>query len=65
MEQITRPRPAAYSILEACRQLTISRTTLYRLIDDGKIRRVKLGKRALIPSSEIDRILAGDETDAA
>lgn len=54
-------RPAAYSIREACWQLGISRTTLYRLMNEGTIRRVKLGKRVLIPSSEIVRILADDE----
>lgn len=50
-------RPAAYSIPEAARQLSISRSGLYQLIDAGKVRRVKLNGRALIPASEITRLL--------
>ena len=50
--------PAALSIPEAAKRLSISRAHVYNLIDRGEIRRVKLGRRALIPVSEIERVLA-------
>lgn len=50
--------PAALSIPEAAKRLGISRGHVYNLIDRGEIRRVKLGRRALIPVSEIERLLA-------
>ena len=51
-------RRAAYPILEAAFLLGISRSGLYNLIDNGAIRRVKLGRRSLIPADEIDRLLS-------
>ena len=50
-------QPVAYTMTEACRLLGgISRTHIYKLIGDGEIRRVKLGRRSLIPASEIERL---------
>ena len=57
-------RPAAYSIAEAAAQLSVSRRHLYRLIDTGAIRRVKIGQRVVIPASEIDRLIADDSGEA-
>lgn len=52
------------TIPNTCEQLSISRSTLYQLIDDGTLRRVKVGARALIPQADIDafiaRLLDGD-----
>jgi excisionase family DNA binding protein len=52
------------SIPDVCEQLSISRSTLYQLIDDGALRRVKVGARALIPQVDVDafvaRLLDGD-----
>jgi len=48
---------AAYSPAEAAGQLSISRSTLYGLISAGQLRRVKIGRRTLIPATEIDRLL--------
>jgi excisionase family DNA binding protein len=57
MSQLT--QPVAYTMAEACELLGgISRTHLYTLIDRGDIRRVKLGRRSLIPASEIERLRA-------
>jgi excisionase family DNA binding protein len=53
------PAPAtAVSIPVACDRLGISRSLLYRLIERGQLRPVKLGARTLIPVSEIARLLA-------
>jgi excisionase family DNA binding protein len=54
----TTTRPAAYSIPQAARELSVSRSHLYTLINDGHVRRVKIGGRAVIPATEIDRLLA-------
>ena len=59
----TTTRPAAYSIPAAARELSVSRSHLYTLINDGQVRRVKIGGRAVIPASEIDRLLADGATD--
>lgn len=41
------------SIKDACRFLSIGRTTLYALLKEEKIKARKLGKRTLIPHEEI------------
>lgn len=56
---------AALTVKETARELRISRCHLYDLFGDGTIRRVKLGSKVLVPRSEIERILAGDERKAS
>jgi excisionase family DNA binding protein len=48
----------ALTIEEACQALTISRTTLYELLAEGRLRSVTAGRRRLIPLSELERLLA-------
>ncbi|BCQ09170.1 hypothetical protein JMUB5695_02609 [Mycobacterium heckeshornense] len=45
-------------IPETCLQLSVGRSTVYGLIDDGTLRRVKVGARALIPQADIDAFIA-------
>lgn len=47
----------ALPVSEAARSLSISRTTLYALIKQGRLSRVKCGKRTLIPMSSLERFL--------
>ena len=54
-------RPAGFKPAEAARQLSISRTGLYRLIHTGDIRVVKIGHRTVVPAAEIERLLAVDD----
>jgi excisionase family DNA binding protein len=54
------PPRAAYSVAETCEMLGISRSTVYRLIARRQLRRVHLGRRALIPASEITRLMELD-----
>ena len=42
----------------------MSRGTIYNLIDDGKLHRVKIGARAFIARTELERFVA-DLTEAA
>jgi len=46
----------AYPINEAAYLLGISRASIYRHADDGKIRLIHIGGRALIPETEIVRL---------
>jgi excisionase family DNA binding protein len=49
----------AVPISQAIQLLGIkSRSFLYKLMDDGSLRYVKLGKRRLVPRREIARLLA-------
>jgi excisionase family DNA binding protein len=45
-----------YTLEEASFASGISRSTLYRLIERGELRSVKLGDRRLIPVSELRRL---------
>ena len=47
-----------HRIPDACARLGIGKSTLYELRQAGKIRFVKFAGRSLIPSSEIDRLIA-------
>jgi excisionase family DNA binding protein len=47
------------SISQTIRVLGIGRTHLYSLINSGRIKALKLGRRTLISSTEIERFLSG------
>lgn len=55
--------PIAYRIEDAARALGVGRTTIYRLIRDGKLRIVKVGKRSLITASELQSFLSEGGTN--
>ncbi len=50
--------PLLHRIPDACRRLSVSRTTLYELIKAGEIRSVKIGSRSLIPEIDLQRVLS-------
>jgi|HubBroStandDraft_5_1064220.scaffolds.fasta_scaffold784417_1 excisionase family DNA binding protein len=50
----------ALSIEEAAKACGLSRATLYRLLNDGKLTTVKVGARRLVPIAAIDALLNGD-----
>jgi excisionase family DNA binding protein len=52
------PPPRLVTITDACRQLQISRTFLYRLLDRGELRSVKLGRVRRIPAGDLDELVA-------
>lgn len=52
-------RPRAVSVEEAARLLSLSRTSLYELLDAGCIRSLKVGSRRLIPTAALDEFLDG------
>lgn len=48
---------ACLSIAQAGDALSVSRTTIYKLMDSGQIRSLKIGDRRVIPSEEIRRFV--------
>jgi excisionase family DNA binding protein len=52
------PRSAGspWSISDAAQYLTISERHLHRLLDAGKVQSVRIGRRRLIPDSEVQRL---------
>lgn len=52
------PPPAlAYRINDLAKAVGIGRTTIYKLIAEGKIRPIKIAGRVLVPANEIARLL--------
>jgi len=51
--------PFALSPKEAAEALGVSRATIYRLHDSGRLRFVKVGRRTLIPTSLLYELLDG------
>jgi excisionase family DNA binding protein len=59
----TRPSDAdrmAYSINDACRLLSIGRTSLYELVKAGELTLIRIAGRSLVPRSEIERLTSVD-----
>ena len=48
----------AFSIDETAELLRCSRSHIYHLINNGIIRRVRIGHRSIITAKEIDRLLS-------
>jgi excisionase family DNA binding protein len=44
---------AMLTMREACKELRISRWSLYRLINEGRVESVKIGRRRLIPADAL------------
>jgi excisionase family DNA binding protein len=49
-------RKIAYSFAEAEVVSNLSRSTLYREVARGRLRRVKVGKRSLIPADALEKL---------
>jgi excisionase family DNA binding protein len=50
------PNRLAWPIPEGARRMGISRTTVYKIAGEGKLRLIKIAGRTLIPDSEVVRI---------
>lgn len=49
--------PHAFTVEEAAERLRIGRTLMYDLIRRNEIHTIQLGRRRVIPASELDRLL--------
>jgi excisionase family DNA binding protein len=54
----------AVHVTEASKFTGLGRTFLYSLMDAGRLKYVKLGKRRLIPRAELRRLLAESVANA-
>jgi excisionase family DNA binding protein len=52
------PHPDLVDATNAARRLGIGRTSLYELLSTGELGSVRIGRRRLIPSTEIERFIA-------
>lgn len=52
-------QPAALT-LQICKHVRISTSMGYKLMRDGKLRSVKVGRRTVIPFKEVQRLLSGE-----
>ena len=50
--------PIATSVKEAAKALSLGRTSIYALINDGRLETVKLGRRTLIKIASIRALLS-------
>ena len=48
----------AYSVEEGATALGISRTATYKLIKEGKLKVVKIGRRTLVPRDSVQALMA-------
>ena len=63
--QMSDTSPAADTIDSFCSRFSIGKTTAYKLIKDGRLKVIKLGRRTLVPRAESDRLLATLMREAA
>ena len=51
--------PLALSINDTAKALSLGRTSIYAMIADGRLEAFKLGRRTLIRTESIRRVVAG------
>jgi excisionase family DNA binding protein len=56
----TAAAPATMSVEEAARYLGISRNYAYRMVGEGVIPSVRIGKRILVPRERLREMLEGE-----
>jgi excisionase family DNA binding protein len=59
-----KPFPAprlTLTVQEALRATGLGKTTLFKLINTGKLHRVKVGKRTLIPFDELQKLVGRED----
>jgi excisionase family DNA binding protein len=62
--QESKPFPApllTLTVQEALRATGLGRTTLYKLISSGRVRRVKVGKRTLVRYDDLQKLVAPED----
>jgi excisionase family DNA binding protein len=52
--------PLAYNITAACNVSGLGRTTLFDLMSKGRLERVKVGNRTLIPAASLHALLTAE-----
>jgi excisionase family DNA binding protein len=57
-KSVRTPAPLAYRVYQAQAMLNLSRSTVWRLVNSGKIRTVRVGECVLIPRDELLRVVS-------
>ena len=57
--------PLSVSVEEAARLLGLGRSNLFKLMESGELRSVKVGSRRLVPRRALEEFLAGHDVSAA
>lgn len=52
-------KPLAYTIVGAARALSISERSIYKMMEQGTLRKVKAGRRTLIPAADVQAFAEG------
>ena len=60
-----REGPLAYTIQTFCQQVSLSRSSAYKLIRSGQLKSILLAGRRLVPASEAARLIENPHVDAA
>jgi excisionase family DNA binding protein len=47
----------SYSVKDVCTLLGLGRTTIYKLLEQGCLTRIKVGSRTLIPAGDVEALL--------
>jgi len=53
----------AYTVLEACRLLSLSRAFVYRLIESGELESITIGRARRITSAQLDAFVQAREAN--
>lgn len=51
-------KPELLTINEFCRAINLGKTSVYKLINEGKVKAVKLGKKTLVPQSSVNDFIS-------
>lgn len=65
VEGFTASAPVACDVAEAARHLGVSSSTLWRMLRDGQLRKVKIRGRTMIRVSDLAALLEADASAAA
>ena len=52
--------PRAYGVRDFCKAFGVSRSTVYNLMADGRLRTVRVAGRRLIPADAAEALLRGE-----
>lgn len=53
--------PMSYSVRDVAELLGIGKTTIYKLIGEGQLTRIKIGARTLIPAADVRALMAAGQ----
>jgi excisionase family DNA binding protein len=59
-----RSRPETTTVTAAAKRLRIGRNQAYKAVANGQLPAIKIGRRLLIPTAALDRLLNGESAEA-